>query len=180
MCESVSDTHENIQDLTLLRRRFGHRLARLATLWRRDIDHDLRRFNLTDATWRPLYYLRSLPQPVRQTDLARALSVEGPSLVRVLDVLEKQGLVSRDVDPDDRRSKLITLTSSGAAMANHVLQAADKVGSRLLEGVSDGTLRECLGVFDQVWAALQRSREAEDPDPEAGRRVSSESSERAS
>lgn len=145
----------------VLRRRFGHRLARLATHWRREIDHDLRPFNLTDATWRPLYYLRSLPSPVHQTDLARAMSVEAPSLVRLLDVLERQDLIARDVDPEDRRSKLITLTEVGAELAERVLKAADDVGARLLAAVPDTALRGCLSVFEEVWDVLQKDREGE-------------------
>ncbi|NHO32573.1 MarR family winged helix-turn-helix transcriptional regulator [Acetobacter fallax] len=174
---SATESDETARDLTGRRRRFGHRLARLATLWRREIDHDLRQFNLTDATWRPLYYLRSLPSPVRQTDLARALSVEAPSLVRVLDVLEKQRLVSRDVDPDDRRSKLITLTPAGTVMADRVLRAADSVGERLLSDVSEEALNQSLAVFDQVWSVLQEGRETDRIHPDA-RPVRSVSSNR--
>ncbi|KFL89442.1 Transcriptional regulator, MarR family [Acetobacter malorum] len=91
------------------RRSFGHRLARLAAIWRREIDADLRRFSLTDATWRPIYYLNFSEQPVRQTDLARSLSLEAPSLVRLLDVLEKRGFIVREIDEEDRRSKLVSI-----------------------------------------------------------------------
>lgn len=165
----MKEAEDIARDMPLLRRKFGHRLARLATLWRREIDHDLRQFNLTDATWRPLYYLRSLPPPVRQTDLARALSVEAPSLVRVLDVLEKQNFVSRDVDPEDRRSKLIGLTEAGAKVANQVLHTADSVGERLLAGVSESALNECLSVFDQVRSGLQEDRERNAGESDTGR-----------
>lgn len=55
------------------RRFFGYRLARLSAVWRREIDADLRAFGLTDATWRPIYYLNFSKTPMRQTDLARSL-----------------------------------------------------------------------------------------------------------
>nr|WP_194299897.1 MarR family transcriptional regulator [Acetobacter conturbans] len=149
-----------------MRRRFGYRLARLATQWRREIDHDLRPFDLTDATWRPLYYLRVLPSPVRQTDLARSMLVEAQSLVRLLDTLERQGLVRRDVDPDDRRSKLVSLTEAGAEMGETVLSVADDVAARFLEGVSDEALEGCQAVFNQVWSGLeQKARSSGDGAP---------------
>lgn len=135
----------------LLRRRFGYRLVRLATQWRREIDHDLRQFDLTDAMWRPLYYTRLLPAPVRQTDLARTMMVEAQSLVRLLDSLERRGLIERAVDPDDRRSKLISLTEAGSAMGETVLGVADAVAARILGGVSDAALTGCQQVFDRLW-----------------------------
>ncbi|MBV1837428.1 MarR family transcriptional regulator [Acetobacter estunensis] len=159
--DSIAPVQEALPSLPLLRRRFGHRLARLATHWRREIDHDLRRFNLTDATWRPLYYLGTLEPPVRQTDLARALSVEAQSLVRVLDVLEQRGLVTREVDPDDRRSKLVVLTQEGAAMGKAVLAVADDVAARVLSDVSERELVLCLDVFERVGAALNAERDDE-------------------
>ncbi|GBQ97954.1 MarR family transcriptional regulator [Acetobacter nitrogenifigens DSM 23921 = NBRC 105050] len=144
---------------TLMRREFGQQLSRIATAWRREVDRDLRSYNLTDAQWRPLYYLGQLPPPVRQTDLAQALSVEAPSLARVLDVLEKTGLVTRDVDGEDRRSKHVTLTRAGANMADRVRDAVDGVGARLLEGASTQALQDCLSVFGRVLGAVHNARE---------------------
>ena len=53
---------------------------------------------------------------MRQTDLAAALDIEGPSLVRLLDALERQGLVERCGEPDDRRVKTLRMTPAGHAM----------------------------------------------------------------
>ena len=173
MSEQVRKDSVDAQSTRLLRRRFSYRLVRLATQWRREIDLDLRQFGLTDATWRPLYYLRVLPAPVRQTDLARAMLVEAQSLVRLLDVLERRGLIHRDTDPDDRRSKLVSLTDAGVAMGETVLGVADDVAARFLDGVSDEALKECEAVFDQVWSGRGHDRvsagEAEGcSDPVAG------------
>ncbi|MFT8717777.1 MarR family winged helix-turn-helix transcriptional regulator [Acetobacter sp.] len=168
MTEHIQDQDQPGETTLLLRRRFGYRLSRLATQWRREIDHDLRPFDLTDATWRPLYYLRILPTPVRQTDLARAMLVEAQSLVRLLDALEKKGLIERDVDPEDRRSKLVTLTPNGSVMSETVLGVADEVAARILDGVSDEALKGCQAVFDQVWSGLMNDRFACDDSGSAG------------
>lgn len=173
MSEQTRKDNVADQSTRLLRRRFSYRLVRLATQWRREIDLDLRQFGLTDATWRPLYYLRVLPAPVRQTDLARAMLVEAQSLVRLLDVLERRGLIHRDTDPDDRRSKLVSLTDAGVAMGETVLGVADGVAARFLEGVSDDALKECEAVFDQVWSGRGHDRASagesvKSPDPVVG------------
>ncbi|MFT9026620.1 MarR family transcriptional regulator [Acetobacter indonesiensis] len=149
------------------RRSFGHRLARLAAVWRREIDADLREYGLTDATWRPIYYLTLSSMPVRQTDLARSLSLEAPSLVRLLDVLEKRGFIVREIDEEDRRSKLVSITEAGRDIAALVSRAADRVAMRLTADVSSVELEQCCQIFDRVEQAAigQKDLPASEKEP---------------
>lgn len=48
----MPDLERNKKELS-----FGRRLARLGAAWRRQVDHDLREYGLTEATWRPVLYL---------------------------------------------------------------------------------------------------------------------------
>src|ERR1700744_6129250 len=89
---------------------FARQVYRVATAWRREIDQRVRAFGLTDATWRPLLYLGRVGYGVIQTDLAATLTIESPSLVRLIDALERAGLVERLEDTDDRRSKRLWMT----------------------------------------------------------------------
>src|ERR1700752_1743183 len=59
--------------------------------------------NLKAAAWRS------------QNDLAAAVGIEGPTLTRHLDALERQGLVRRRQDPSDRRAVVVELTPAGHA-----------------------------------------------------------------
>ena len=133
---------------------FGRRMLRLGTAWRREIDQDLRRFGLTEATWRPILMLGMLPPPVRQTDLARALEIEGGSLVRLLDVLESNGLIERISDARDRRSNQVIVTAEGARIYRQVYEACEAVGARLLGDVSAHEQALCQAVFDRIERAL--------------------------
>jgi MarR family transcriptional regulator for hemolysin len=76
---------------------------RVAQVSRGEVDHRVSSFEVTDATWRPLLHLGRLGDDVRQTDLVRALGMKGPSLGRLLDVLEKSNLIERVEEADDRR-----------------------------------------------------------------------------
>ncbi len=133
---------------------FGRRLFRLGQLWRREIDVRMRVFGLTDATWRPLFYLGRFGDGMRQTDLASALTIEGPSLVRLLDALERQGLVERHAEPDDRRVKTLRMTEAGRATYQQLATVYAEVSHRLLAGVSDAEIVVCLRVFDLIERAL--------------------------
>src|SRR3546814_1064441 len=91
---------------------FGFRAALGVRRLRQAVDTELRAYGLTEATWRPLAYVGRLGDGVRQKDLATALGIEGPSLVRLLDTLERRGLVERREDDADRRARGIHLTTA--------------------------------------------------------------------
>jgi DNA-binding MarR family transcriptional regulator len=47
------------------------------------------------------------------TELAEAVGVDAPYATVIVDKLEAHGLVERQLHPDDRRRKLVTLTGAG-------------------------------------------------------------------
>jgi DNA-binding MarR family transcriptional regulator len=54
--------------------------------------------------------------PISLQDLARAEQVRPPTMSRIVDALEKQGLARRAADQQDRRSVKIAATKRGIAM----------------------------------------------------------------
>ena len=88
----------------------GFRIARLPHLWRSILDRRLAPLGLTQTRWVTLYHLWRMGEGHPQCDLARAIGVEAPSLVRTLGQLEEQGLVERRACDNDRRSKRIYLS----------------------------------------------------------------------
>jgi DNA-binding MarR family transcriptional regulator len=53
--------------------------------------------------------------PMRSIDIAAALGQAPRTVTEGIDGLERDGLVRRDPDPDDRRAKRISLTEAGDA-----------------------------------------------------------------
>src|SRR5579859_8293089 len=94
--------------------------AKTARLYRREINHALEAYGLSDATAMPVMYIGRLGDGVRQGALAEELGIEGPSLVRVIDLLTAAGLVERHEDPSDRRAKTLHLTSTGEALRQQI------------------------------------------------------------
>ncbi|BAU39393.1 MarR family transcriptional regulator [Acetobacter pasteurianus NBRC 101655] len=89
------------------------RIMRLATVWRTQLDRALRPHGMTLASMRPMAYLMMMPDGATQSDLAAAMNVDCSALVRILDLLEKQKLITRLQDTRDRRAKKLVLTSAG-------------------------------------------------------------------
>lgn len=73
----------------------GSDLARLVRIWRALIDHRLKPLELTQTHWVTLHNIHQLPPDQSQIQLAKAIGIEQPSLVRTLDQLEEKGLISR-------------------------------------------------------------------------------------
>jgi MarR family transcriptional regulator for hemolysin len=128
----------------------GRQVYRLSTTWRREIDLRVRAFGLTDATWQPLLYLGRLGDGVRQTDLAAALMIENPSLVRLIDVLERGGLVERLEDPEDRRSKRLWMTPAGRETYAKVAAVHRSLAEAFVQEVSAAELDLCYSVLDRI------------------------------
>lgn len=151
--------------LSTARDDFGFRLYLVARLWRREVDEALGRYGLSAATWQPLAHISRLGEGIRQRDLAESLGIEGPSLVRLLDTLETQGLIERREDESDRRAKAVHLTADGRTLVEGIRGIAAEVRERLLAGVADEDVMLCLGLLGRVEGNLAAGR----PAPEGGR-----------
>jgi MarR family transcriptional regulator for hemolysin len=148
--------------ITPRHRAFGLTLCYLARCWRREADAALKAYDQSEATALPLVVLARLGDGIRQGQLADHVGVEGPSLVRLVDMLEKDGLLERRNDPRDRRVKTLHLTAEGRALAIRLDDALDDMRQRLLAEVTQEQLETALTVFAAVERALGRSLGAAD------------------
>ena len=71
---------------------------------------------------------------LRQNELAAALSIEPMSLVAHLDRLEASGMVERQPDPDDRRSKRVHVTALARPQLKRI--------ARVLNQAREGTMQD--------------------------------------
>ena len=140
---------------------FGSLLARAARQWRRAADLRLQPYALTEATWLPLVRISRAPEPPRQKDLAESMSLDGSSVVRLLDNLEAAGLVQRKEGEHDRRAKVIVLTPRGRAIADQVETISRRVRSDALAGLAAKDLDTAIRVLEHVCRALDAAQGAD-------------------
>lgn len=98
----------------------GADLARLVRQWRTVIDERLKPQGLTQSHWVTLHNINCLPEEQSQIQLAKAIGIEQPSLVRTLDQLEEKKLIVRHTCKNDRRAKKIQLTETAKPIIEHV------------------------------------------------------------
>ncbi len=137
---------------------FATLVSHVAREWRRAVDRRLQPFGLTEATWLPLLRISRSPTPMRQNELAASLSLDGSSVVRLLDALEKAGLVERREDETDRRAKSLALTPAGRRTVAKVEAASQEVRRAVLGDVPDedlaATVRLLTGVREKLAKVL--------------------------
>jgi MarR family transcriptional regulator for hemolysin len=139
---------------------FGSLLSRAARQWRRAADLRLQPFELTEATWLPLVHIARAPEAPRQKDLAASMSLDGSSVVRLLDNLEAAGLIKRK-EGEDRRAKIILLTPRGRAIADKVETVARRIRGDALAGLSERDIATTVRVLQHVCRALDTTTEAQ-------------------
>ncbi|OSQ31893.1 transcriptional regulator [Thalassospira sp. MCCC 1A03138] len=139
----------------------GSTLMRVARCWRREIDSTLQSHGLSQTMVMPLIVLNRAAGPVRQGLIADEIGVEGPSLVRVIDALERDGLISRVCDLSDRRAKMVALTAAGKDKAAEIEIILADIRNELTADIDPENLATTLDVMQQLLGKLaQRDGDA--------------------
>lgn len=90
--------------------------------------------NLTIEQWSILYHLWK-QDGMTQQELCEASFRDKPSITRLVDNLEKAGLVNRVTDENDRRSNRIYLTADAQKLEEKTMKLAEDTLNEALKGV---------------------------------------------
>jgi len=120
-------------------------LVLVARRWRSLLDERLRIVGQSSARMEALAAIMNSPALSPQVDIAKRLRIEGPTMTRMLDTLEADGLVERLPDPGDRRTKQLRLTSEGERVLADIFVIADEMRDRLLDGLPADRIDELNG-----------------------------------
>jgi MarR family transcriptional regulator for hemolysin len=85
-----------------------------------------------------------------QSGLAKQLRIEGATVTRHLDRLEREGLVTRSRDPEDRRQISVRLTPEGKLLHRRLRAVARRVDERVCEGLSDRDRSDLERVLERI------------------------------
>ncbi len=132
--------------------------------WRRALNTMLVEHNLSDATASPLIMLLRHGDLVPQGVLAERVGIEGPTLVRILDGLESDGLICRVPDDSDRRIKLVRLTAEGTKTAERCEASAAALREKMLGDIDPERLSAAFDVLRIIAAKTAAFAEAQDGD----------------
>ncbi len=125
-------------------------VVRVARHWRRMIDQELSGVDLSLALCWPLLILFHEKRELRMSVLADAVGIEGPSLVRTVDMLVGEGLVSRHADPADKRARLLRLTPLGESRMPLMLEVLSVSRQRFMAAMQPEELEIMLRGLERM------------------------------
>ncbi|KAB2688635.1 MarR family transcriptional regulator [Brucella pseudogrignonensis] len=124
-------------------------LSTAARKMRNLFDSRVRERGLTLARARVLLLLAE-QRDWNQRELADALEIEHPSVVRLLDGLEKQQLIYRAAVEGDRRAKRIELTEAAQAQVKQLQEITQAIRAELLQKIDQKSLETALTVLQEI------------------------------
>jgi len=130
--------------------RFSAALHTSSRLWRLALDKRLKHLGIGQSGWVTIAMIAKSAEPMSQRALADLVGVEGPSMVSMLDRLERDGFVTRAPSPTDRRVKLVHLTDAGSTVYAEVMKEATAFRADLLADVDPAALAAATTLLETL------------------------------
>src|SRR5690606_24247718 len=92
-----------------------------------------------------------------QRELAARVGVEGPTIARLIDALERQGLVERRQANGDRRANELHLTAAAQPLLAEIDRTATQLRHELLGDIPAESLATCITVLRRIGDRLDKS-----------------------
>ncbi|MBP8850473.1 MAG: MarR family transcriptional regulator [Breznakibacter sp.] len=103
-----------------------------------------------------LLIIRHKCESVVQQDLVDIMGKDKSVILRMVDCLEKDDLLRRVADPNDRRRNVLELTEKGISLTNRVFEIEDQVSKELLQGITKEDLEGFFNVIDRIRENAQK------------------------
>jgi len=133
-------------------------LVSAARRWRKVANERVKAVGQTMARWETLFLVGFSGEDLTQGELARLISVEGPTMVRMLDVLARDGLIERRQADSDRRVTTNVITTEGTQVIGEVMEVINKLRVEVLGEIEPEKLDICVDVLTQLIRKLDTLR----------------------
>lgn len=116
-------------------------------------NHVLSPYELTNTQYKILMLLYRNPgRPIRQIDIEDHFAMTNPSVTGIIQNLEKKGLVKRIQNPDDKRSKLLTLTEQAVSMEKELHALGESLEKQVTEKLTEDENRQLIALLKKILA----------------------------
>lgn len=110
--------------------------------------------NLTVDQWILMKHL-SEHDGMNQRELSEVVFKDTPTLTRIIDLLAEKGYVKREMDPEDRRCFMLSLTAEGTAKVNEYKEAVSRIRMQAWEGLNEADFLQFKRVLDTIYKNLE-------------------------
>ena len=134
----------------------GYWICTTAHHFERSMNHELTPEGITFRQCQVLACL-ALEGSLSQVELAERMNIEPPTLVRVLDRMERDGLLLREGCPGDRRRKMIRPLPKAKPVWKRIIACAERVRAKATRGMSPSQIKKLKQLLEIVQANLSTS-----------------------
>lgn len=96
------------------------------------------------------YLYQNLPYTIRQIDIEKHFSLTNPTVTGIIQNLEKKGMIERVVNPEDSRSKVITITPKAEEMREELIVFGEKLEKQVTEKLSDEERKQLIMLLKKL------------------------------
>jgi DNA-binding MarR family transcriptional regulator len=126
--------------------------------------------HLNLQTSNTLAVIEGADEPLTPSEISDRTLISSATMTSTLDRLERQGLVRRVPNPEDRRSVLVEVTEAGRALCDRFLPGINALQIAVMSDLEPAERNQLLDLLAKVLAGAARVAEAE-PLPLEGRRI---------
>lgn len=121
----------------------------------------LRSHKLTEQQWRVIRVLAGCDN-IDASELAKRSFLLAPSLTRILQHLEREGIVKRSADEKDQRRSVLVLTAKGQRLFSRVGPDSEALYSRIEQKFGVEKLESLYALLADFYVALAVSEKSGD------------------
>jgi DNA-binding MarR family transcriptional regulator len=136
--------------------RITRALVVAARRWRKLANDRIKSLGQTMARWETLYLVAYSDAELNQTELARLIGVEGPTMIRMLDSLAREGLIERQQSHHDLRVTINRITEQGRQVISEIMGVTNALRREVLEGVDLDELKVANRVLSRILRRLEQ------------------------
>lgn len=139
----------------------GYMVNHLARLFARALETRLAVHQVTRGQF-PILLILWEEEGVTQSEIARRLDIEQPTVANTLRRMDRDGLVTLAPDPNNRRHVLVGLTERGRALQAPLVAEAQAVNARAAAHLTAGEHTAFLALLGKIAGALQTDPQTQD------------------
>jgi DNA-binding MarR family transcriptional regulator len=131
----------------------GYLINRAARILAHALGSRIDRHGVAIGQWAVLLFLYARDGQT-QVELSRVVAIEPPTMVRTIDRMVRDGLVTRRPDPSDRRLSRIHLTSKAIGLRDQLFAEATAVNAAAAAVLSPDELERLKAYLRRVTVAV--------------------------
>jgi MarR family transcriptional regulator for hemolysin len=131
----------------------GYWVVNTAHAVRRSLNTELSREGITLRQWEVLACL-ALSEEMSQAEVAERLGIEAPTLVGILDRMERDGWLERLNCAHDRRKKRIRCTKKAEQLWARMVACAHRVRARAINGLTSAEIETLRSICSRILVNL--------------------------